>query len=250
MLRRTFALRVEHWASGVSAATQNFALGDKLPTINNSWVNVTKATGAAASVTGTPQNVLYDTESLFDPRATCAADKAHFRTYNGIGRWVVVPLNPDEASRSVAIMEAFFAGKDVEKHFWQRLFKDFPSLSKPFTDELKSEYIQYFSAALRVADDEAAVTALADEFITRQLEVNFIHPTTQWRISEALATAIELHMDKNNKYEKRAVREALERITKIGLNTVEAKPWSHESGTSPLTQEIGGFRAWHEAGGW
>lgn len=250
MLRRTLSRRVEHWAVGVSSHTQEFASGDKLPTISNMKVNVTASTGAAAAITGNPHNVLYDTESLFDPCATSAADKAHFRTFNGIDQWAVVTLNPGEAARSAVVVEAFFAGNDVEKQFWERLFKDFPSLRKPFTDELKSEFLQYYTSTLRVADDEEAVKALAENFISRQWEVNFITPTTQWRISEALSTAIEHHMNKNNKYERRAVRETLERITKIGLNTLATKPWVHESATSPLTQEVGAHRGWHEAGGW
>lgn len=250
MLRRTLTCRTSHFQIGVTARTQRFANGDKFPTIYNFATTVTESTGAAASLTGNPNSVVFDTESMFDLRATNAAEKAHFQVFNGVHRWTVTALNPEEGERSAKTLTEFFASKEVDKLFWERLFKLFPSLRKPFTDEVKGEFADYFQAAARIADDEAAVAALADPFISRQWEKNFINPSTMWRITESLASAVEAHVNKTNKYEVRAVRETLERVTKIGLNTLASKPGYHETVFGPLTCDVGGVRAWHEAGGW
>lgn len=250
MLRRTLSNRIEYFAIGVTGRTQDFAQGDKFPTLDNTRVGVVSASGQAAAITGNPNNVLYDSESIFDLRATSKADKAHYRFMNGVDHWKVVPLNPEESERCATALKEFFSGNDVEKLFWDKLFKDFPSLKTPFTDTLKSEYTNYFQQVVSVADDEAAVAALAEPFLVRQWAENFMDTATTWRIVEKLSIAVELHMNKSNRYEKRAVRETLERVTKIGLNTLASQPWVHESATNPMTLNVGGCREWHEAGLW
>jgi hypothetical protein len=241
---------MDYFMFTVTGKTQAFAQGDKIPQLDNTKVGVTSASGKAAAATGNPNNLLYDTESMFDLRATSAAEKAHFRFLNGVDLWKVAPLNPDEAQCSADALDSFFASKDVNKLFWDKLFKDFPSLKTPFSDALKTEYSNYYREVARVAEDDTAVTALAEPFLLRNWSQNFIDPATNWRIVEKLVAALEAHLSKNNKYEKRAVRETLERITKIGLNSLEKQPWMHESMSNPLSLEVGGFRAWHEAGNW
>lgn len=249
-MRRTTLRRVEYYAVTVSGRTQPYAQGDVLPRLDNTKLAVSNPTGAAAAVTGNQSNPVYTTETMFDLRAAGALECSHFRYSKGIHSWKVEPLADGEAMRAAKSIESLLDSPKVDKLFWDLLFKDFPSMKKAFPEEVKKEFADYFRQIVSLADDDAAVASVAEPFLLKHWETTYINPTTMWRIVETLALAVELQMAANCKYEKRTTRQVLERVTKIGLNTLAKQPWMHEESTSPLFQEVGGFRAWHEAGFW
>lgn len=248
-MRRTLRLR-DYWMYGVTSGSQEYGRGDCLPRTYNYRIPVSASSGAACATSGNGCNIAYTTETMFDLRAASGVEKAHFVHYKGISNWTVPLIASGEGVTAVTAFDGLVKDGKTESLFWEKLFADFPSLRLAFPDSKKTEYLTYFRSTMEVAEDEQAVAAIAQPFIVAEYEKNFISPSMQWRIAEKLANAIELHVSKHNRYERRAVREVIERVTKIGLNGLSKQPWMHEDTVNPILNEVGAFRPWHEAGMW
>ncbi|EPY41031.1 hypothetical protein AGDE_01971 [Angomonas deanei] len=81
------------------------------------------------------------------------------------------------------------------------------------------------------------------------MQKKYISYAMVWRIAERLADALEA-APFLSRYESKTSRPAVERVTKIMLDTIADEPWSHQDATNPLLVDISNFRAWHEAGNW
>lgn len=241
----------EYWAFGVTARTQPYAQGDRLPLLDNRN-GVKGATGAAAGLTGNPTLPVYDSNNIFSEAAACELESKHYESMRGITRYKIDPIDAKEGVAAAALIVALLE-RDVENSlsflWWEPLLRDFPSLKKPATPDFRTEWQDFYVSALRVASDETAVRDLAAPFGRRQNQQHYIGYAMFWRIAEKLADCLE-RAPRASKYEKRAARTGVERVTKILLNTLADEPWACEMSTSPLHVDVSNFRPWHEAGNW
>ncbi|EPY34503.1 hypothetical protein STCU_01553 [Strigomonas culicis] len=137
----------------------------------------------------------------------------------------------------------------LNEAWWNRVLRDFPSLREPCTPAFRAAWQDFYVAALDVAHEDAAVTALAKPFLREQMQKNFISYAMVWRLAERLADAV-CDAPHTSVYERRASRIAIEHVTKLALDTIADEPWAHQDATNPLFVDISNFRAWHEAGNW
>eukprot|EP00331_Platyophrya_macrostoma_P030233 CAMPEP_0176440900 /NCGR_PEP_ID=MMETSP0127-20121128/20862_1 /TAXON_ID=938130 /ORGANISM="Platyophrya macrostoma, Strain WH" /LENGTH=250 /DNA_ID=CAMNT_0017825545 /DNA_START=162 /DNA_END=914 /DNA_ORIENTATION=+ len=250
-MRRTQSRLLDYWVFGATSRAQAYTRGDCIPRTYNIDHPVTAASSDAAALTGNQNNVAYTTETMFDGQLAVAAEVNHFKTHKGVFNFVVPVLASGEGATAYKVVLSFLdIQADIDRLFWERLFKDFPALQKPFTEAKKAEFLKFFQSTMEVVDDEAAVTAIGGPFVLQQWQEAFITPAMQWRIAEKFADAVEIHATSVNRYERRAMREALERVMKISHNVISQQPWAHEQITNPITSDINSFRAWHEAGNW
>jgi len=241
----------EYWGSTVTGRTQPYAQGDVLPRLHNVLTGQKKAAPNAASLTGSMHNVTYDSNTIFDVTAQLEAERHHGNSHTGVFNWKVNAIDVGDSKRVVEVFDELLTqtGKQDE-YLWNRLFKDFPSLATPFQPALRAEFIEFYRAASALADSEADVAALATPFVQKVLTENFITAHTWWRVAEKLSDAVELLTSEKNRYERRACRNVIERVTKITLNTMNSHASVHPDAMDPLQMEVGGLRAWHEAGMW
>ncbi|EAN92065.1 putative NADH-ubiquinone oxidoreductase complex I subunit [Trypanosoma cruzi] len=243
--------RVEYWGSSVTGRTQPFAQGDMLPRLDNTRNAINKSSSAAASITGNHLGIAYDGNNIFSVEEYSRLEKEHYQPLRGVSRYKVEPINEGDGLTTQRLMleleEDTVVGLDAA--WWGAVFKDFPSLKKPCTSEFKAEFADFYKQALGVAHDEAAVTALAVPFVRRQMQTKFISFPMFWRIAEKLSDAL-VTAAAGRRHEMRVSRIAVERVTKIALNTIADEPWAHKDTTSPLLFDVSNFRAWHEAGNW
>lgn len=241
----------EYWGSTVTGRTQPFAQGDVLPRAHNTFNGSSKAVPNSAALTGASHNVTYDSNSMFDVAAQLGAERYHNHSHNGVFTYRVNPIDAGDSGKVVEVFDELITQKTKQQeHLWGRLFKDFPTLKTPLNSALQAEILEFYRAACGAADSEAAVEVLATPFIEKLLVEHTIAPHMVWRIAEKLSDAVELLTTERNRYERRACRNVIERVTKIALNTLEKKPWTHPDAVDPMQMEVGGLRAWHEAGNW
>ncbi|RNF20426.1 uncharacterized protein Tco025E_03784 [Trypanosoma conorhini] len=242
---------VEYWGSSVTGRTQPYAQGDMLPRVDNTRAAVNKSSGAAASLTGNHLGIAYDSSNIFSVEEYSRLEKEHYQPLRGIARYKLEPISASDGPTTRRLLQQLYEDQVVgmELAWWGAVLKDFPSLKRPCTSEFKAEFTNFYKQALEVAHDEAAVTALAVPFVRHQMQDNFISFPMFWRIAEKLADALEVAAA-GRRHEKRVSRIAVERVTKIALNTIADEPWAHQDTTSPLLFDVSNFRAWHEAGNW
>ncbi|ORC90123.1 uncharacterized protein TM35_000091730 [Trypanosoma theileri] len=242
---------VEYWGSSVTGRTQPYAQGDMLPRVDNTRHVINKPSSTAASLTGNHLGIAYDSSNIFSVEGYSQLEKEHYQPLRGISRYKVGPFSEKDGPRVRKLMEKLEADITVgiDAAWWGAVLKDFPSLKKPCTPEFKEEFAQFYKSAFSVAHDEDAVTALAVPFVRRQMQEHFISFAMFWRIAEKLADALGKASGAQH-HEKRISRIAVERVTKIALNTIADEPWAHQDTTSPLLFDISNFGAWHEAGNW
>lgn len=250
MLRRSLRrLTTERWIFGISRATQPYCKGDMLPRLENE-AYTTQTSGASAAQTGNPSLPLYDTETMFNVVETTDLERKQYNLFKGVSNYKIEPVGEGEEITTLAIIARMESEKKLDELFWGRLLKDFPSLKKPFTADLKAEFLQFYKSAIAVVHDEKAVTELGQPFIAKQWETNYINPQTFWRISEKLADSLDSFQSEHNRYEKRAARAVVERVTKITHNSLNNLKWVHNEVTDPNFMNMTSLRAWHEAGFW
>lgn len=241
----------EYWGMTVTGRTQPFAQGDMLPRTHNVLSGSKDAAPNAAYLTGSPHNITYDSDSMFNVEAQLGAERYHNLATNGVFAWKINRIDHGDAKRVVEVFDDLLTQQTKQQEYlWARLFKDFPTLAKPFQPSLQAEFLEFYRSACGAADSEADVSALAAPFVKRVLEEHYITPHTWWRIAEKLSDAVELLTSEKNRYERRACRNVIERVTKISLNTLGNQKWMHPDAMDPLQMEVGGYRAWHEAGNW
>ncbi|ESL10757.1 hypothetical protein TRSC58_01504 [Trypanosoma rangeli SC58] len=242
---------VEYWGSSVTGRTQPYAQGDMLPRLDNTRAAINKSTSAAASLTGNHLGIAYDSSNIFSVDEYSRLEKEHYQPLRGIARYKVEPIGAGDGLTTQQLLQELVRDNVVglELAWWGAVLKDFPSLKKPCTCEFKAEFVDFYTDALEVAHDEAAVTALAVPFVRKQMQNNFISFPMFWRISEKLADALVMAAA-GRRHEMRVSRIVVERVTKIALNTIADEPWAHQDTTSPLLFDVSNFRAWHEAGNW
>lgn len=242
---------VEYWGSSVTGRTQPFAQGDMLPRVDNTRHAINRPSAAAASLTGNHLGIAYDSSNIFSVEAYSRLEKEHYQPLRGVARYKVEPISETDGPETRRLMEQLESGMEVgiDTAWWGAVLKDFPSLKTPCTAEFRAEFADFYKHALDVAHDEPAVTTLARPFVRRQMQVNFICFPMFWRIAEKLADAL-VKAAEGRRHERRVCRVAVERVTKIALNTIEDEPWAHQDTTSPLLFDVSNFRAWHEAGNW
>lgn len=244
--------RIEYWGVAVTGRTQPYAQGDMLPRLDNMKHAVNAPSAAAASLTGNQNGIAYDTSNIFSVEGYGAVEKAHYQVLRGIDRYKIEPLQEKEGAAAAALMRELMAPEveaSLDYLWWGRVLKDFPSLKKPATKAFRTSWEDFFMTSLAVAHLDAEVTAVARPFLRTQMQVNFISHAMVWRIAERLGDALEA-APQVSRYEKRASRMAVERVTKLMLNTIADEPWAHADATSPLFYDVSNFRAWHEAGNW
>lgn len=243
--------KMEYWGSSVTGRTQPYAQGDMLPRVDNTHHVINKSSAAAASLTGSHLGIAYDESNIFSVEGYSKIEKEHYQPLRGISRYKVEPISEGDGPKTRLLMEQL--ERDLvlrlDDAWWGAVLKDFPSLKNPCTAEFKTEFAEFYKAALDVAHNELAVTALAVPFVRHQMQVNFISFPMFWRIAEKLADAL-VRAAEGRRYESRIARIAVERVTKILLNTIADEPWAHNDTTNPLFFDVSNFRAWHEAGNW
>lgn len=240
---------IEYWGTTVTGRTQPYAQGDMLPRTDNTRNAITNATTAAASLTGNPNNVAYDSSNIFNVEGFSPLEKAHYQPLRGIATHKVEPLAESAAKDAAALLKDLLEEGAMEEHWWGRILKDFPAMKKPCTPEFRAAWEKFYLDACGVAHDNAAVRALATPFLRTQMQVNYISYAMVWRLAERLCDAFD-SAHEVNKYERRVGRLAVERVTKLMLDTIADEPWAHQDTTNPLYVEVSNFRAWHEAGNW
>lgn len=139
--------------------------------------------------------------------------------------------------------------------FWARLFKQFPNLAKPLDDAAKKEFEAFFEQTIAVAHDEAAVNAIAKDFVWKYWEQKQIQWCYWWRISEALMDEMTAFHGATSSYAgldfgNRATRVVIERVTKISLNTMTEWSFASTDMTHTFHVDPSSHRAVHEAGYW
>ncbi|KAH9598990.1 hypothetical protein LSM04_005299 [Trypanosoma melophagium] len=242
---------VEYWGSSVTGRTQPYAQGDMLPRVDNTRHVINKSSSTAASLTGNHLGIAYDCSNIFSVEGYSQVEKEYYQPLRGISRYKVEPFPEGDGPRTRKLMEQLELDLNVglDAAWWGAVLKDFPSLKTPCTPEFKEEFARFYKSAFSVAHDEEAVTALAVPFVRRQMQEHFISFPMFWRIAEKLADALGKSSGVQH-HEKRISRIAVERVTKIALNTIADEPWAHQDTTSPLLFDVSNFRAWHEAGNW
>nr|CCC89804.1 unnamed protein product [Trypanosoma congolense IL3000] len=242
---------VEYWGSSVTGRTQPYAQGDMIPRLDNTRHVVNKPSGAAASLTGSNLGIAYDSDNIFSAKDYSCVEKEHYQPLRGIERYKIEPMNESDglAARSMLEEAETSKSRNFEASWWGAVLKDFPSLKKVCDDSFKAEFTEFYRNAISVVHDEAAVKALAVPFVRRQMQENYICFPMFWRIAEKLADAMEKVSHVRNGT-RSVSRIAVERVTKIALNTIADEPWAHSEMTSPLLFDVSNFRAWHEAGNW
>lgn len=244
--------RLEYWGLTVTGRTQPYAQGDMLPRVDNTKHVVSSASAAAAGLTGNQNNAAYDSSNIFSPADYSAMEGQHYQPFRGSEKYVIDPIHEKDGAAAAQVMCGLMEPEvevSLEYLWWARLLKDFPSLRKPVTPTFKKAWQDFYIAALRAAHDDAAVTELARPFLAEQMQRNFIGQSMVWRIAEKLGDALE-SAPRASHYERRASRVAVERATKLLLNTLADEPWAHYESTNPLYVDLSGFRAWHEAKNW
>jgi len=240
---------LEYWGATVTGRTQPYAQGDVLPRLDNTQSAINKGTSAAASMTGNPSGIAYDASNIFSVENYSILEKEHYQPLRGITKHKVEPLQKDAGPAVAALLEDLASEGVLEEYWWGQLLKDFPSLEKPCTPAFQKSWEEFYRAACAVAHDDAAVTVLSKPFLRVQMQKNYISYAMVWRFAERLADAMETAPDVT-KYERRASRLVVERVTKLMLDTIADEPWAMQETTSPLNVDISNFRAWHEAGNW
>ncbi|AAZ10399.1 NADH-ubiquinone oxidoreductase complex I subunit, putative [Trypanosoma equiperdum] len=242
---------VEYWGSSVTGRTQPYAQGDLIPRVDNMRHVVSKSSSAAANLTGSNLGVAYDSDTIFSVAGYSRAEKEHYRPLRGIARYKIEPMAESDTVAAQGLLEQAEMSKSISfvVSWWGGVLKDFPSLKKVCDDTFKEEFTSFYKSALSVAHDDAAVKALAVPFVRRQMQEHYISFPMFWRIAEKLADAIE-KVPQMQKPARSVSRIAVERVTKIALNTIADEPWALDEMTSPLLFDVSNFRAWHEAGNW
>ncbi|KPA80381.1 putative mitochondrial hypothetical protein [Leptomonas pyrrhocoris] len=240
---------IEYWGATVTGRTQAYAQGDMLPRVDNTRYVVNKASSAAASLTGNPNGIAYDASNIFHVEGFSPLEKDHYQPLRGIATHKAEPLAASAAKDAAVVLKDLMEEGAMEEHWWGRVLKDFPSMKKPCTPEFRSEWEKFYAQACEVAHDNEAVKAMAQPFLRTQMQVNYISYAMVWRLAERLCDALDTAADVN-KYERRVGRLAVERVTKLMLDTIADEPWSNQDATNPLFVDVSNFRAWHEAGNW
>ncbi|CCW67430.1 unnamed protein product [Phytomonas sp. Hart1] len=244
---------LDYWAFGVTGRTQYFAQGDMLPRLDNTRKAINKSTAAAATLTGNPSGIAYDSTNIFSAIGYSQLEKEHYQPLRGISTHKMdTTLREKEGHTVAALMRELKAASGIESLeylWWDRLLKDFPSLAKPCTPDFKTSWEEFYLKASEVVYDNAAVNLLAVPFVRKQMQVNYISYPLIWRIAERLGNALE-SSPIASRYEKRISVRVVEHITKLMLDTIANEPWAHQDTTSPLHVDVTSLRAWHEAGFW
>jgi hypothetical protein len=242
--------RTCYWVLGLSGRVQPYARGDVIPKIHVER-GLTGTSSDAARLTGSQQNIAYDSDNIFDPKAFTPAEGQHYRaSCRQLSRWVVPPL-PTNESAGVTLKVYERMVQTGKSNLWfESLWKDYPTFKKAFIEfpGLQAQIEEFFRAIITVASDEAAVTAIAKPFMLEKLEKNFIAMHVWWRIAEALMATMDLA--KNSRFENVAAQHVIERVMKIALNTIADQPWAHEELTDTKTVQLIGDRVFHEGGYW
>ncbi|KAL7695347.1 hypothetical protein N2W54_004410 [Lotmaria passim] len=240
---------IEYWGSSVTGRTQAYAQGDMLPRLDNTRNAINKATSAAASLTGNPNGIAYDASNIFNVEGFSPLEKAHYQPLRGITKHKVEPLAASDANAAAALLKDLIEEGAMEEHWWSLVLKDFPSMKKPCTPEFRTAWEKFYVKACTVAHDDTAVKAVAAPFLRTQMQVNYISYAMVWRLAERLCSVFDTAPEVN-KYERRVGRLAVERVTKLMLDTIADEPWANQDAVNPLFVEVSNFRAWHEAGNW
>lgn len=244
---------LEYWGLTVTGRTQPYAQGDMLPRTDNTRIVVNAPSSAAASVTGNNCGIAYDSSNIFSVEGFSPLERDHYQPLRGLSRYKVDPLQQEgDGPATAELMETMRSGTaeaSLTELWWSRVLRDFPSLKTPCTPEFQRAWEEFYIKAASVANDEKAVTALSRPFLQEQLQKNYISHALVWRLAERLGDALN-SAPSSSRYERRAGRETVERVTKIMLNTIADEPWSSQDATSPLNLDPSNFRPWHEAGFW
>ncbi|KPI89790.1 hypothetical protein ABL78_1053 [Leptomonas seymouri] len=240
---------LEYWGATVTGRTQAYAQGDMIPRLDNTRHAVNKASSAAASVTGNPAGIAYDSSNIFNVGGFSPLEKDHYQPLRGIATHKVEPLAASVAKDAAALLKDLIEEGLMEEHWWDHVLKDFPSMKKPCTPEFRNAWETFYVQACAVAHDDEAVMTIARPFMRTQMQVNYISYAMVWRLAERLCDAFD-RAPEVNKYERRVGRLTVERVTKLMLDTIADEPWANQDATNPLFVDVSNFRAWHEAGNW
>lgn len=240
---------VEYWGLTVTGRTQPYAQGDMIPRVDNTRYAVNKGTSAAASATGNPAGIAYDSSNIFSVEGFSPLEKEHYQPLRGIATHKIEPFAASAAKDAAALLKDLIEEGAMEEHWWGRVLKDFPSMRKPCTPEFCRAWEKFYMEVCEVAHDNEAVKAIAKPFLRTQMQVNYISYAMVWRLAERLCDSFNTAPEVNT-YEQRVGRLAVERVTKLMLDTIADEPWANQDATNPLYVEVGNFRAWHEAGNW
>lgn len=240
--RRNF----EYWGLHIGPRTQPYALGEKVSASFNA-TGVLAVDNDALYLTGNNCGIGYNQEQMFDTTAELDRLRKHQLFYPFQDKYVLHPVTEEECAAVVKLIDVM-GPKGVSGTF-RRLFKDYPSLAKPFDDATQAAVVNFFRDVIAVGHDEKAVATKASPFVMELYEQKFISWTYWWRIAEKLMDQIETLQETRN-YETRCTRMVIERVTKIIYNSFADLPWAHAELTSPYHFDICTYRAYHDLGLW
>ena len=176
--------------------------------------------------------------------------KTKFRFNNGQNKYYLNDIVAEECTTVSAIY-----AKMPKDNMWNALFKKYPNLAKPLDEATRAEFESFYEKTIELAHDEAAVEAIAKDFVWKMWETKQMQWCYWWRIAEALmdemntfhsATASYTGKDFGN----RATRVVIERLTKISLNTIEEWSFASSDMTHTFHVDPSSHRVVHEAGYW
>jgi hypothetical protein len=257
---------------------QPYMQGEVMPTSVNR--SVIPATVGAASATGSNFNASFeDMDDLFSIKRM-AKDKSFFtKRYNA--KYAVPHLSQEHVEVAAAVVAEFRANEVSVASFFKRIIKDFPALvyilgtpeevtafdenearKTPYNKlivgrlnrdagavNIREDLLTFYSDIFAVLGDAELAAKVASPVVEKFRHDSFVSQYLWWEFKAALLAEL-IELPGMNNYKKRLTILAIERATKITLNTEADQPWATESYTDSLTVNTSGIRGHHEAGMW
>lgn len=238
------------------------------------------ATPDAARNTGSAFNDTFaDIDDLFSVQRM-AKDRSYFAGRHNAS-FVIPPIEAEHAQTANEVMAQFRDNKVAVASFFKRIVKNFPSTVyivgsqeeiAAFDDHegrktaynklivgrlnrdagavnIREDLLAFYSDIFAVLADEEAARQVAAPVVEKFRTESFVSPYLWWEFNESLTTEL-LELPGMTNYKARLSAVALERATKIALNTEAARPWATETLTDSFTMSLSGVRGLHEAGMW
>lgn len=234
--------RFEYPAVGMSFRSPDHARGEQL---NSTYEKTTVAQrdAQAAYLTGSPDSVAYDAETMYNPEADVHKLARKYAAFRGHTKYVLDPVADKQISTAVELFEK--ADKDA---VWAAVLKDYPSLKTPLDDATRAKIMGLFAKGIPQVMDDKAVAEMCAPVVRELLETKQIHYPLWWRFQEKLAEA--MIANGQGSYHSRSVNLVTERFMKTLLNTWNDLPWASEEYVSPIYTDVCGTRQCTEAGMW
>ena len=257
---------------------QPYMQGEKLPTSVNHAV--IPATVGSLSATGSNFNASFeDVDDLFSVQRMAKDTSFFTKRYNA--KYAVPPMSQEHVEVAAAVVSEFRSNEVAVASFYKRIIKNFPAMvyilgtpdeitafdenegrKTPYNKlivgrlnrdagavSIRDDLLTFYSDIFAVLGDADLASKVASPVVEKFRHDSFVTQYLWWEFKAALLAEL-LELPGMNNYKKRLTTLAVERATKITLNTEADQPWATESFTDSLTVNTSGIRPHHEAGMW